>query len=43
MDGLDALKAKYLTATANADSESALEEVRLSALGKKGGMGHMHH
>ena len=36
MDGLDALKAKYLTATANADSESALEEVRLAALGKKG-------
>ncbi|MGV8985193.1 MAG: phenylalanine--tRNA ligase subunit alpha [Cypionkella sp.] len=36
MDGLDALKAKYLTAVAAASDESALEEVRLSALGKKG-------
>jgi phenylalanyl-tRNA synthetase alpha chain len=36
MDGLDTLKAKYLTAVANAADEAALEEVRLSALGKKG-------
>jgi phenylalanyl-tRNA synthetase alpha chain len=36
MDGLDALKAKYLTAVAAASDESALEEVRLAALGKKG-------
>jgi phenylalanyl-tRNA synthetase alpha chain len=36
MDGLDTLKAKYLTAVAGASDESALEEVRLSALGKKG-------
>ncbi len=36
MDGLDALKAKYLTAVAAALDEPALEEVRLSALGKKG-------
>jgi phenylalanyl-tRNA synthetase alpha chain len=36
MDGLDALKAKYLTATAAAGDEAALEEVRLAALGKKG-------
>ena len=36
MDGLDSLKAKYLTAVAAAASESALEEVRLGALGKKG-------
>ena len=36
MDGLDALKAKYLTAVAAAGDEHALEEVRLSALGKKG-------
>ncbi len=36
MDALETLKAKYLTATANADDESALEEVRLAALGKKG-------
>lgn len=35
MDGLDALKAKYLTATANADSKSALEEVRLAGFGQK--------
>ena len=36
MDGLDTLKAKYLTAVANAGDESALEDVRLAALGKKG-------
>ncbi|GAB1477589.1 phenylalanine--tRNA ligase subunit alpha [Paracoccaceae bacterium] len=36
MDGLDTLKAKYLTAAANATGEAALEEVRLAALGKKG-------
>ena len=36
MDGLDTLKAKYLTAIAAALDEAALEEVRLSALGKKG-------
>jgi phenylalanyl-tRNA synthetase alpha chain len=36
MDGLDTLKAKYLSAVAGAADESALEEVRLSALGKKG-------
>ena len=36
MDGLDALKVKYLTSVANAADEAALEEVRLAALGKKG-------
>ena len=36
MDGLDPLNANYLTAVAGASDESALEEVRLSALGKKG-------
>ena len=36
MDGLDILKARYLTAVANAAEEATLEEVRLSALGKKG-------
>jgi phenylalanyl-tRNA synthetase alpha chain len=36
MDGLETLKAKYLTAVAGAADESALEEVRLAALGKKG-------
>ncbi len=36
MDGLDTLKAKYLTAIASAADESALEEVRVAALGKKG-------
>ncbi len=36
MDGLDTLKAKYLTAVAAAADESALEEVRVAALGKKG-------
>jgi len=33
---LDDLKAKYLTAVADAGDEGALEEVRLAALGKKG-------
>jgi len=33
---LDDLKAKYLTAVADAADEAALEEVRLAALGKKG-------
>ena len=36
MDGLDALKARYLTAIATASDEAALEGVRLAALGKKG-------
>ncbi len=36
MDGLDTLKAKYLAAIATAADESALEEVRVGALGKKG-------
>jgi phenylalanyl-tRNA synthetase alpha chain len=36
MDGLDSLKAKYLSALSGATSEAALEEVRLAALGKKG-------
>ena len=36
MDGLDTLKAKYLTAVAGAADAAALEEVRLAALGKKG-------
>ena len=36
MDGLGALKAKYLAALAGAKDEPALEEVRLAALGKKG-------
>lgn len=36
MDGLDTLKAKYLTAVAGAADEAALEEVRVGALGKKG-------
>lgn len=36
MDGLDTLKAKYLTAVSTAADEAALEEVRLAALGKKG-------
>ena len=36
MDGLDALKARYLTAVATALDEAALEGVRLAALGKKG-------
>jgi phenylalanyl-tRNA synthetase alpha chain len=36
MDNLDTLKSKYLVAIAGAADESALEEVRLAALGKKG-------
>ena len=36
MHGLDTLKAKYLTAIAAAPDEAALEEVRVTALGKKG-------
>ncbi|HSF63191.1 MAG TPA: phenylalanine--tRNA ligase subunit alpha [Paracoccaceae bacterium] len=36
MDGLDTLKSRYLGTIAAADSESALEEVRVAALGKKG-------
>jgi phenylalanyl-tRNA synthetase alpha chain len=36
MDGLDTLKAKYLAAIAGASDEAALEDVRVSALGKKG-------
>lgn len=36
MDGLDALRAKFLTAVAGAADEAALEDVRLAALGKKG-------
>jgi phenylalanyl-tRNA synthetase alpha chain len=36
MDALDGLKAKYLTAVANANDEAALEDARLAALGKKG-------
>ncbi len=36
MDGLDTLKAKYLTAVAEAKGEAALEELRVAALGKKG-------
>lgn len=36
MQGLDTLKARYLSAIAAAADEAALEEVRLTALGKKG-------
>ncbi|MEI4487967.1 phenylalanine--tRNA ligase subunit alpha [Frigidibacter sp. MR17.14] len=36
MDGLDALKAKYLEGVSGAGDEGALEELRLAALGKKG-------
>jgi len=36
MDTLDTLKARYLAAVAAAADESALEEVRVAALGKKG-------
>lgn len=36
MQGLDTLKAKYLSAIAGAADEAALEEVRVTALGKKG-------
>ena len=36
MDGLDALRGRYLGGIAGAADEAALEEVRLAALGKKG-------
>ncbi len=36
MDGLDALKAKYLEGVMAAADEAALEDVRLAAVGKKG-------
>ena len=36
MQGLDTLKAKYLSAIATAADEAALEDVRVTALGKKG-------
>jgi phenylalanyl-tRNA synthetase alpha chain len=36
MDGLDDLKAKYLTAVATVSDEAALEDLRVAALGKKG-------
>ncbi|TMV47669.1 phenylalanine--tRNA ligase subunit alpha, partial [Thioclava sp. BHET1] len=36
MDALTELKTKYLTAVAGASDEAGLEELRLSALGKKG-------
>lgn len=36
MDGLDALRGKVLEAISSADSEAALEELRVSAVGKKG-------
>jgi phenylalanyl-tRNA synthetase alpha chain len=36
MDGLDALRGRYLGAIAGAGDEAALEEVRVAALGKKG-------
>jgi phenylalanyl-tRNA synthetase alpha chain len=36
MSGLDALREKYVSAILGAGDESALEEVRLAALGKKG-------
>ncbi|MBZ4690086.1 MAG: phenylalanyl-tRNA synthetase subunit alpha [Cereibacter sp.] len=36
MDGLDALKGKYLEGIAGAADEAALEDLRLAALGKKG-------
>ncbi len=36
MDGITGLRDKYLTAIAAAEGETALEEVRLAALGKKG-------
>ena len=36
MQGLDTLKAKYLSAIADAADEAVLEEVRVTALGKKG-------
>ncbi|MCV2872151.1 phenylalanine--tRNA ligase subunit alpha [Defluviimonas sp. WL0050] len=36
MDGLDALKGKYLEGISGAGDEAALEELRVAALGKKG-------
>lgn len=36
MDGLDTIRARYLAAIADAADEAALEDVRISALGKKG-------
>ena len=36
MDGIDALKTKYLADVAAAETEDAIEAVRLTALGKKG-------
>lgn len=36
MDGLDALKAKYLTGIMDAADEAALESLRVTAVGKKG-------
>lgn len=36
MDGLDGLKAKYLQGVMAAGDESALEDIRLAAVGKKG-------
>jgi phenylalanyl-tRNA synthetase alpha chain len=36
MDGLDALKGKYLSGISGAGDEAALEELRVAALGKKG-------
>jgi phenylalanyl-tRNA synthetase alpha chain len=36
MDGLDALKGKYLTGISGAADEAALEDIRVAALGKKG-------
>jgi phenylalanyl-tRNA synthetase alpha chain len=36
MDGLDTIKAKYLAAIADAADEAVLEDLRISALGKKG-------
>ncbi|PKP75770.1 MAG: phenylalanine--tRNA ligase subunit alpha [Alphaproteobacteria bacterium HGW-Alphaproteobacteria-6] len=36
MDGLDALKGKYLAGISGAGDEAALEELRVAALGKKG-------
>ena len=36
MDGLDALKGRYLEGISGAGDEASLEEIRLAALGKKG-------
>ncbi|MGO4915268.1 phenylalanine--tRNA ligase subunit alpha [Pseudogemmobacter sp. W21_MBD1_M6] len=36
MDGLDALRAKYIAGVAAASDEAALEDIRLQAVGKKG-------